>query len=376
MTDVAQELARAGQVRVELPREPAGVLAPDGTLYPGARVDEPPDLLLEMYRWMVFGRAFDTRLFNLQRQGRLTVYAPIAGQEACQVGCGLALRKEDWLLGSYRDGLAATVFGRPAELMVWYFTGHPKTGASPQGVNVPPLQVSIGEQISHAVGVAWGMKLRGDKSAALAIFGDGATSEGAFHEACNFAGVMHAPAVLFCQNNGWAISVPRAHQTASETIAQKALAYGITGILLDGNDVLAVYREVRAALERARSGAGPMLIEALTYRFGPHTTSDDPTRYRPAGELETWQQEREPIRRLRAYLERQNLWDERRQAALEEECRERIASAVTAAMAEPPPAPEEMFEHIFAEPTPLMREQRSELLAHLKTLEEKEGGHA
>lgn len=368
-------MAEMTQVRAEAPREPIGVLAPDGTPRPGARVDEPPELLLEMYRWMVFGRIFDTRLFNLQRQGRVATVAPYAGQEAAQVGCGLALQKSDWLLSSYRDGLACTIHGRPAEHVIYYFNGHPKTGMAPPDVNVFPPQVGIAEQIPHAVGVAWGMKLRGAGTAALAMFGDGATSEGAFHEGCNFAGVLKAPVVLVCQNNGWAISVPRSRQTASETLAQKAVAYGFPGLLVDGNDVVAMYREVSAALARARAGDGPTLIEALTYRIGPHTTSDDPTRYRATEEATPWQTERDPIVRMRAYLEREGLWDAPRQEALEEESRERVARIVASALSEPVPPPEAIFDNVYATLTPAMEAQRQELLAHLQAAEQQERPH-
>lgn len=353
---------------------PTGILTPDGTPREGSRVEEAPDLLLEMYRWMIFGRAFDTRLFNLQRQGRLTTYAPYAGQEAVQVGCALALERQDWLLGTYRDGLACTMHGLPAEHVVLYFVGHPKTGMTPPDINVVPQQVSIAEQIPQAVGVAWGMKLRRAGTAVLTMFGDGATSEGAFHEGMNFAGVMHAPIVLLCQNNGWAISVPRSRQTAAETFAQKAVAYGIPGHLVDGNDVIAVYRAVSEALQRARAGEGPTLIEAQTYRIGPHTTSDDPTRYRTPDELADWQQARDPLVRLRAYLERQDLWNDAQQQALEEETRERVARIVTAALAEPAPTPDEIFAHIYETPTPALQAQRDELRMHQQDAEGRRDG--
>ncbi|GCE28032.1 pyruvate dehydrogenase (acetyl-transferring) E1 component subunit alpha [Dictyobacter alpinus] len=348
------------------PPEPISVLAPNGSLQPGMQLEETPELLLEMYRWMTFGRIFDTRLIHLQRQGRLCTYAPVAGQEAAQIGCGLALQQDDWLFSSYRDGLASIVHGLPPEYVPLFFRGHPKAGAIPADVNVFGLQIGIAEQIPHAVGVAWGMKLRRAKTATLAMFGDGATSEGAFHEGTNFAGVFKAPVVLVCQNNGWAISVPRSRQTASETLAQKAVAYGIAGRLVDGNDVLAMYREARAALERARSGQGPTLIEAVTYRFGPHSTADDPQRYQPAGELTEWQDQRDPITRLRICLEREQLWDQTRQKALEEELREYIARSISNALTEEIPAPESMFEQVYAEPTPILQQQRQELLDHLK----------
>lgn len=346
--------------------EPISVLAPDGSLRPGASVEESPELLLQMYRWMVFGRIFDTRLTHLQRQGRLFTYAPIAGQEAAQVGCALALQHDDWLFSTYRDGLASIVHGLPSENVLLFFRGHPKGGMVPPEVNVFGQQIGIAEQIPHAVGVAWGMKLRKAHNATLALFGDGATSEGAFHEGTNFAGVMHAPVVLVCQNNGWAISVPRSMQTASETIAQKATAYGIPGRYVDGNDILAMYRETRTALARAYAGEGPTLIEAITYRLGPHSTADDPTRYRSNAELTEWQDMRDPIRRLRAYLEHQNLWDEEQQKALEEELRAEVARSATAALTEPVPPAESMFERVYATPSPLLERQKQELTDFLK----------
>ncbi len=353
---------------VRLP-EPISVLAPDGSLRPGAQIEESPELLQTMYRWMSFGRIFDTRLLNLQRQGRIITYAPVAGQEAAQIGSSLALQQEDWLFGTYRDGLACMAHGLPAEQVLFFFRGHPKAGMVPPGVNVFGQQIGIAEQIPHAVGAAWGMKLRKANTAVLTMFGDGATSEGAFHEGTNFAGVLKAPAVLVCQNNGWAISVPRSSQTASETLAQKAVAYGIVGRLVDGNDVLAMYREVRAALERARAGEGPTLIEALTYRYGPHSTADDPKRYRSSAELTDWQDTRDPLLRLRVYLESQGTWDETKQKSLEEELRAEVAKVVTAALTEPVQPPESLFDQVYETASPVLEEQRREMLAYLKATE-------
>jgi pyruvate dehydrogenase E1 component alpha subunit len=213
------------------------------------------------------------------------------------------------------------------------------------------------------------MKLRKAKTAVLALFGDGATSEGAFHEGTNFSGVLKAPVVLVCQNNGWAISVPRTSQTASETLAQKAVAYGIVGRLVDGNDVLAMYREVRAALDRARAGEGPTLIEALTYRYGPHSTADDPKRYRSSAELTDWQDTRDPLLRLRVYLESQGMWDETKQKALEEELRAEVATLVTAGLTEPVQSPESLFDQVYETASPLLEEQRREMLAYIKATE-------
>jgi pyruvate dehydrogenase E1 component alpha subunit len=324
---------------------------------------------MNMYRWMSFGRIFDTRMLNLQRQGRIITYAPVAGQEAAQIGSSLALQQEDWLFPTYRDGLASIAHGLPAENVLFFFRGHPKAGMVPPGVNVFDQQIGIAEQIPHAVGMAWGMKLRKAKTAVLALFGDGATSEGAFHEGTNFSGVLKAPVVLVCQNNGWAISVPRTSQTASETLAQKAVAYGIVGRLVDGNDVLAMYREVRAALDRARAGEGPTLIEALTYRYGPHSTADDPKRYRSSAELTDWQDTRDPLLRLRVYLESQGMWDETKQKALEEELRAEVATLVTAGLTEPVQSPESLFDQVYETASPLLEEQRREMLAYIKATE-------
>jgi pyruvate dehydrogenase E1 component alpha subunit len=272
-------------------------------------------------------------------------------------------------LGSYRDGLAGIVHGLPAEHVLLFFRGHPNAGLIPPGINVFWQQIGIAEQIPHAVGVAWGMQRCQVEAAALTLFGDGATSEGAFHEGLNFAGVLCAPVVFVCQNNGWAISVPRRAQTVSETIAQKAVAYGMPGRLVDGNDVLAVYREVKAALQRAYAGQGPTLLEMVTYRLGPHSTADDPSRYRSASEQLEWQDTRDPLLRLRVYLTRQALWDDEQQQRLEQKLRAEIADAVTTALAAPVPAPETMFEHVYETPSFLLMEQRQELLEYCQSVE-------
>ncbi len=347
-------------IQLERKGGPTRALTETGAVESGARLDEPPALLLEMYRWMTFARTYDGRLISLQRQGRLSTYAPLLGQEGAAVGAGLALEASDWLLGSYREGVPMIMHGLSAEQLLLYFSGHPSASVMPEGVHCFPIQIGIADQIPQAVGVAWGMKLRKAGTATLAMFGDGATSEGAFHEGLNFAGVFQIPVVFLCQNNGWAISTPRAHQTNSETIADKGQAYGIPALQVDGNDVVAVYRVVKAALAKARAGGGPTLIEALTYRLGAHTTSDDPTRYRPPNELTEWRETRDPLARLRAYLESSGLWDAARQDELESETQARVAAAVTAALATALPASDSIFDHVFAEDTPLLAAQRRE----------------
>ena len=266
------------------------------------------------------------------------------------------------------------VHGMPAEKLALFFRGHPRAGSMPEGVHCFPMQIGIAEQIPQGVGVAWGMKLKKKETATLVMFGDGATSEGAFHEGLNFAGVFQTPVVFLCQNNGYAISLPRRSQTHSETIAQKGQAYGMPGLQVDGNDVVAVYRAVSAALARARAGGGPTLIEALTYRLGAHTTSDDPTRYRPVEELTEWRDTRDPIARLRAYLESAGLWDAARQEELERETQASVARAVTAALDTPMPTSDSMFDHLFAEPTPLVKAQRREHAADCAAEQEQAHG--
>ena len=327
-----------------------------------AKLEPPPEFddarLQEIMRWMKLGRAFDQRCISLQRQGRAGTYAPMAGQEAALIGSAMALdHKRDWMAPQYRELLALTIHGwSPAQYLL-YQRGHPKGSQIPVGVNMLPFQISVASQILHGVGLAWGFKLQKKDSVVLVYFGDGATSEGAFYEAANFAGVFGVPAVLFCQNNGWAISTPRAKQTKAETIAQKAMAFGFPGVQVDGNDVFAVYKVVKEAVERARAGGGPTLVEAVTYRLGSHTTADDATRYVPAEEMEQ-QRTRDPLIRYTAFLEQRGLWDEARSTAMDEDIRQEIARYSAEADAEPAPAPDRFFDNIFAEPTARQQEQR------------------
>lgn len=332
------------------------VLGPDGRV-----VGEPPSLdadgLRTLYRKMVVSRVFDQRMLNLQRQGRVGTYAPISGQEAAQVGSASALLPDEWLFPTYRDYAAMYTHGMPLKRLVQFPMGHPDGAMAPPDVGIYPVSIVIASHLPHAVGVAWASRLQDEHKAFIAYHGDGATSEGDFHEAANFAGVFEVPLVFFCQNNGWAISVPRHRQTASRTIAQKAQAYGFGGVLVDGNDVLAVYKAVHAALDRGRKGGGPTLIEAVTYRLGPHTTADDPTRYRSKEELERMEA-LDPIPRMRTYLAAQGLWDDAAEGRLLEEARDEVGQAVGEAEAAPPPAPDFFFDSVFERPTPQLRRQR------------------
>jgi pyruvate dehydrogenase E1 component alpha subunit len=327
----------------------------DGVLPPGLSAER----LREALRWMKIGRVFDGRAIALQRQGKSLTYAGMHGQEAALVGSALALYPaRDWMVPQYRESLALAIHGYSLARFFLYLRGHAPGAAIPDGVKVLPVQISVGTHITHAVGLAWGLKLQGKDGAVVAYFGDGATSEGAFHEGANFAGVMGAPVVLFCQNNGWAISTPRARQTASRTIAEKATAYGFPGIQVDGNDLFAVYGATREAVERARAGDGPTLIEAVTYRLGAHTTADDPTRYVPPEDLEQFKQ-REPMARLTAFMRREDMLDDADEARLDEEAREYVAAAYAEADAASEPPDDGFFDHIYAEPPRRLERQRA-----------------
>ena len=314
--------------------------------------------LLEIMHWMKLGRAYDQRAISLQRQGRSGTYGPMAGEEAVMVGSAMALdHKKDWIVPQYREAIALAVHGMPLSRHLLYLRGHPKGGHVPEDVNALPVQISVASQILHGVGLAWGFKLQKKDSVVVVYFGDGATSEGAFHEGANFAGTFEVPAVLLCVNNGWAISTPRSRQTASETIAQKAEAYGFPGVQVDGNDPLAVFETVRNAVERARSGGGPTLLEAITYRLGAHTTADDPTRYRTTEELAQWQA-KDPLTQFAEVLKSRGIWDEACEGAIDKEVEKQIAQSSAEADSEPPPPPDGFFDHVFVEATARQRGQR------------------
>ena len=345
----------------------------------GRVVGDVPDLadetLVEMYRAMRLARHFDVRAVSLQRQGRMGTYPPLSGQEGAQVGSAFALDDADWMFPSYREHGAALVHGHPLKRTLLYWMGHERGNLVPEGVNLFPVAVPIATQVLHATGAAWATRLRGNDHAVLCYFGDGATSEGDFHEGLNFAGVFDVPCVYFCNNNQWAISVPRTRQTASETIAQKAAAYGFDGVQVDGMDPLAVYRVTRAAVEKARDPADderrPTLIEAVQYRFGAHTTADDPTVYRDEGEVAEWRR-RDPLVRFEAFLRETGRLDDGRVDEIDGAVETEVAEAIEAAESEPRPDPDEMFAHAFAEPTPAVADQR----AALRALRERHGDGA
>ena len=314
--------------------EPFQVLDADGRPL-GFEPDISAEDLRAMYRWMIFGRQLDERGLQLQRQGRLGVWGPMVGQEAAQAGLGMAMADGDWIFPSYREAIMLSMRGLGLTELFAYYRGL-YWPANPALTGVFPIQIVIGDQALHAVGAGMGFAQQNQRRVAIGAIGDGATSQGDFLEALNFAGIFNAQAILFVQNNHWAISVPRTRQTASETLAQKGLGHGVTGVLVDGNDALAVYAVSHWAIERARDGHGPALIEALTYRLGAHTTADDPRRYQPLDEIEEWRL-RDPLPRFRKYLERRGLWDADAERAAASDALGRIDRAVAAAEAMPVP---------------------------------------
>ena len=327
------------------------ILAPDGELVGTPPVDL--DGAVALYRELVRARVYDRKGIALQKQGRLATYAPFEGQEAAQVGSAAVLDRTDWMVPAYREPAAMWMHGYPMELLFATRRGTEVGGSPPDSVRVLPCSIPVGSHMLHAVGLAWAEQLRGTGRVAITYFGDGATSEGDFHEAMNFAGVFRVGCIFFCQNNGWAISLPREEQTASATIADKAIGYGMPGRIVDGNDVFAVYQVTQEAVRRGRAGDGPTLIEAVTYRMGPHSTTDDPGRYRDPELVEAWRA-RDPLDRLRTYLARENRWSAEEQDEWERQNADEVERAVSAAEALPSYTAAEIFDGMFAElPAPL-----------------------
>src|SRR5881398_1392010 len=336
-------------------------LAPDGTVLrplPDFASDIPK--LLALYRGMVLTRTFDLKAVALQRTGRLGTYAVSLGQEAVSVGIASAMREEDVLLPSYRDNGALIWRGVKLEEILLFWGGDERGNQFSGPVQDFPFCVPVGSQAPHAAGVAYAFRLRREPRVAVCLFGDGATSKGDLWEAMNFAGVWKLPLVFVANNNQWAISVPLKLQTASQTLAQKAIAAGFTGEQVDGKDVIAVRAAAEEALTQARAGGGPRLIEALTYRLSDHTTADDAARYRPPEEVQArWKEE--PIARLRAYLVSQKLWGKAQEEELAAECQKAIEAAIERYLASSPRAPETMFDHLYAELPRSYAGQRAEL---------------
>jgi pyruvate dehydrogenase E1 component alpha subunit len=323
------------------------------------------DDLRRMYERMSLARVADTKAVKLQRQGRLGTYASSRGHEACQVGGASVLTGDDWFFPYFRDMGVYITLGYPLSDYFHFWMGNEAGLRTPAGLNIFPLAIPVASQILHAVGAGMAANYRKLRIAVMATFGDGATSEGDFHEAMNFAGVFKTPNVFICYNNQFAISVPRSRQTASPTIAQKSAAYGFSGVQVDGNDVLAVYAAAKEAAERARSGGGPTLIEAYTYRMGDHTTSDDASRYRSKDEVFEWEK-KDPMARFRLYLKNKGLWDEAYEKNVQEKAAATVEKAVEEAETRPPATVEDLFVHTYAAMTPNLRDERDGLEAFLK----------
>ncbi|HET7421247.1 MAG TPA: thiamine pyrophosphate-dependent enzyme [Candidatus Dormibacteraeota bacterium] len=338
------------------------VLLPDGTVSPGgtSRMDE--ELLLDALRWMLKSRLYDQRVIALQRQGQFGVYSPGTGQEASIIGSALALDPQrDWIVPQYRELMATVHHGLPLEVITAQYLGKIAPARIPDGVNVLPTQVSIAAQLPQATGLAWGLRLQGRDAVVMAYIGDGGSSEGDFHEALNLAGVVKAPIVFFLQNNQWAISTSRRVQSATRSFALRAAGYGFEGVEVDGNDVMAVYDVACEAVEKARSGGGPTLVEAVTYRMSFHNTTDNPSRYEDPQEHEE-ARIRDPIERVQRYLAGLGLWDEKREASLAAELREENEHALQLAYAAAGPKPADVFANVYADEPPRVARQRSELL--------------
>jgi len=337
------------------------LVAPDGTAVGDVEVGLSEDERRELLRLMIRSRRLDRECWALQRQGELTVYPPFEGQEAAQVGSAFALGPDDFVFPSFRELAAAVVRGVDVVEYLQYHRGTWHGGPyDPIAARFAPICVPVATQIVHAVGWAMGAKLDGSSACSLAYFGDGSASEGDFHEGANLAAVFRAPAILFCQNNGWAISVPSNEQFAAP-IAARAAGYGMPGVRVDGNDVLAVYAVTRDAVERARAGEGPTLIEAITYRIGSHSTADDAARYRDEEQVTAWRA-RDPIDRYRTHLLDAGAIDDAFVGSCDDEAEAWVANvrADLTALGEPPAG--EMFDHAFADPPPTLLPQREGLL--------------
>lgn len=348
---------------IELPCriEYLSILNQDGQLDKSLEPAIADNLLLRMHRTMLLARRFDERMLNLQRQGRIGTFAPIKGQEA-QIGAVVVLEPDDWLVPSFREMPSELWRGKSMESVLLLYGGYNEGGRIPKGLNNLPVAIPVGSQTLHAAGLGYAIKYRQKKQVAMTFFGDGATSEGDFHEAMNFSAVFQVPVVFVVQNNHWAISVPRSRQTHARTLAQKALAYEMPGLQVDGNDILAVYAAAKEAVDRARAGGGPSLIECVTYRVAMHTTADDPTKYRKDEEVEEWVK-RDPLVRFQKYLTDKGLLSTGSLEVVEAEVQNDIKAAEErwAKLVERRIDPLEMFDHAYAEMPPHLQAQKEAL---------------
>ena len=315
---------------------------------------------LELYRQLVLLRTYDERSVVYHRQGRLGTYGIFWNHEAMQVGAAYALERDDWIFPSYRESAIGLLRGMPPATVLSWWRGHPTGWWNPLEYNLASICIPIATHVPHAAGFAWGKKLRGERTVTIVFFGDGATSEGAFHEGANVAGVMRAPLVLFCNNNQWAISTPLSAQTAAPTLADKAIGYGMPSVRVDGADVLAVYEATRDAVARARAGGGATFIEAVTYRIAPHATADDPSAYIDQERVEE-EKRRECLGRYEGYLRRLGLLDDETAERMKGEAADVMRAGIAAAEAEPPADPSVVFEYAYVNPPPGLANDLAEL---------------
>ncbi len=362
---------------IELPQiEYMSILDEDAVVDKALEPKIAEEELKNIYRYMLLARRTDERMLMMQRQGRLGTFPQSSGHEAISMGSCIHLKKSDWHVPAYRELAGLLYRGWSIDSTLLYWNGYEEGARPPEGVNDLPVCVPIASQLLHAAGIGMGMNLRGEKGVVMTYFGDGASSEGDTHEAMNFAAVYQAPVVFMCLNNQYAISVPLSKQMRNATLAQRAIAYGMPGIRVDGNDVLAVYVAAKEAVERARAGEGPTLIEGLTYRFTPHTTADDPKRYRSEEECNLWTK-REPLNRFKKYLLNKGVYTEAQLTALEEELDAEIKAAIArteaAAVSEELSNPLAMFDYLYADMPPYLNEQREELKSHLDKQKAKAG---
>ncbi len=352
-----------------LKKEMFSVLDKDGKVI---NKEEEPDIdndtLLHMYKTMVLARVADIKALQYQRQGRMLTFAPVQGQEAAQIGPMAASDKKDWLVPAFREAAAMLYKGATLKQNYLYWFGNERGSHFDEGVNILPVNVPIGSQINHAAGIAYASKILKKGEVVFTYIGDGGTSHGEFHEGVNFGGVYDLPMITIIQNNQYAISTPRAQATKADTLAQKAIAYGIPGILVDGNDVLAMYRVSQEALKRARAGEGPTLIEAFTYRLGPHTTSDDPSIYRKDEEVEEWKQ-KDPVDRFRKYLTNKKLWNKDKEEALQKELKKVVADTFKEVEKTGQYELDEVYDYNYETMPKDLKKQKEDYLNYLKESE-------
>ncbi len=336
------------------------ILDSDGNVDPGMMPALSDDDIRTMYWYMNLSRIFNTKMLNFQKQGRLGTLASVRGQEGAEVASIYALKDQPnvWIVPSFRETASMITYGFPMDQILRYWGGYEEGNRNPS-LKILPINIPIGSQVGHAHGIAHAMNIKGEKGVVIVYFGDGATSEGETLEALNFAGVFKTPAIFFCQNNQYAISVPRKRQTAAGTLAQKAIADGFDGVQVDGNDVFAVYKAVRAAAEKALTGKGPTFIEAVTYRIDNHTTADDWHKYRSEQEVQEWEK-KDPITRLKKYMVIKGIWNEEHEQGMLADANRRVEEAVKKYEATPTAQVEDIFDYLYAKLPPLIQEQKEQ----------------